>query len=87
MSGKIAFQGELGAYGHEACVAARPDFTPLPCRTFVDAIEAVRKGDADYRWCFGVRAGRRHLRPRHRGAPYRRSRPQYDPFFGYGPRA
>ena len=47
MSGKIAFQGELGAYGHEACVAARPDFTPLPCRTFVDAIEAVRKGDAD----------------------------------------
>ena len=47
MSQKIAFQGELGAYGHEACIAARPDHEPLPCPTFVDAIEAVRKGDAD----------------------------------------
>ncbi|SEW38203.1 prephenate dehydratase [Cognatiyoonia koreensis] len=47
MSAKIAFQGELGAYGHEACVAARPDHEPLPCGTFDDAIEAVRKGDAD----------------------------------------
>ncbi len=47
MSQKIAFQGELGAYGHEACVTARPDFTPLPCATFDDAIEAVRNGDAD----------------------------------------
>ena len=47
MSKKIAFQGELGAYGHEACVAARPDHEPLPCPTFVDAIESVRKGDAD----------------------------------------
>ena len=24
MSGKIAFQGELGAYSHEACIATRP---------------------------------------------------------------
>ncbi|WP_394181903.1 prephenate dehydratase [Yoonia maritima] len=47
MTQKIAFQGELGAYGHEACAAARPDFEPFPCRTFEDAIEAVRKGDAD----------------------------------------
>ncbi len=47
MSAKIAFQGELGAYGHEACIAARPDFDPLPCSTFNGAIEAVRKGDAD----------------------------------------
>ncbi|WP_296423168.1 prephenate dehydratase [Yoonia sp.] len=47
MSQKIAFQGELGAYGHEACVQARPTFAPLPCATFEDAIEAVRKGDAD----------------------------------------
>jgi len=47
MSKKIAFQGELGAYGHEACAAARPDYEPLPCPTFVDAIESVRKGDAD----------------------------------------
>ncbi|SFS00941.1 prephenate dehydratase [Yoonia litorea] len=44
---KIAFQGELGAYGHEACVTARPDFDPLPCPTFDSAISAVRDGEAD----------------------------------------
>ena len=44
---KIAFQGELGAYSHEACVAARPDFDPLPCRTFEDVIEAVNSGTAE----------------------------------------
>ena len=47
MSGKIAFQGELGAYGHQACVEARPGFSPLPCPTFATTIEAVRRGDAD----------------------------------------
>ncbi|MFT4743351.1 MAG: prephenate dehydratase [Yoonia sp.] len=47
MSANIAFQGELGAYGHQACADARPDFSPLPCETFDDAIESVRKGDAD----------------------------------------
>ena len=47
MSQKIAFQGELGAYGHEACVTARPDFEPLPCTTFDSAVEAVRSGAAD----------------------------------------
>ena len=46
MAQKIAFQGELGAYGHEACVSARPDHAPLPCGTFEDAINAVRQGDA-----------------------------------------
>lgn len=46
MSNKIAFQGELGAYGHQACVAARPGFEPLPCPTFDSAIAAVREGDA-----------------------------------------
>ncbi|WP_299813898.1 prephenate dehydratase [uncultured Jannaschia sp.] len=43
----IAFQGELGAYSHEACVAAHPDHDPLPCRTFEDAIAAVQSGRAD----------------------------------------
>jgi len=47
MSAKIAFQGELGAYGHQACVEARPDFAPLPCATFAATIDAVRSGDAD----------------------------------------
>ena len=45
---RIAFQGEPGAYSHEACRTARPDMTPVPCRTFEDAIEAVRKGDAEF---------------------------------------
>ncbi|MEL7213460.1 MAG: prephenate dehydratase [Pseudomonadota bacterium] len=46
MTDRIAFQGELGAYSHQACREARPDLDPLPCPTFEDAIEAVRKGDA-----------------------------------------
>jgi prephenate dehydratase len=43
---KIAFQGELGAYSHEACRVARPEFEPMACRTFEDAIAAVREGAA-----------------------------------------
>ena len=46
MTQRIAFQGELGAYSHEACRQARPGMEVLPCRTFEDAIEAVRSGDA-----------------------------------------
>jgi len=44
---KIAFQGELGAYGHEACRTTRPDHEPLPCATFEDVVEAVRGGAAE----------------------------------------
>jgi prephenate dehydratase len=47
MSGRIAFQGEPGAYSHQACRQARPEFEAMPCRTFEDAIEAVRRGSAD----------------------------------------
>lgn len=47
MNGKIAFQGELGAYGHQACADTCPSYDPLPCATFNSAIEAVRSGDAD----------------------------------------
>jgi prephenate dehydratase len=46
MAERIAFQGEPGAYGHQACRDARPGFEPLPCATFEDAIDAVRRGDA-----------------------------------------
>ncbi|WP_298920316.1 prephenate dehydratase [uncultured Roseobacter sp.] len=46
-SASIAFQGELGAYSHEACRIARPDMAPVPCATFEDAIEAVRSGRAE----------------------------------------
>ncbi|MGC9368448.1 MAG: prephenate dehydratase [Paracoccaceae bacterium] len=47
MTPRIAFQGEPGAYSHQACREARPDMEAMPCRTFEDAIEAVRKGDAE----------------------------------------
>ncbi len=47
MSGKIAFQGEMGAYSHQACVQARPDFTPIPCATFEEVVEVTQNGGAD----------------------------------------
>ena len=42
---KIAFQGELGANSHEACVAHFPDYEPTPCATFEDAFEAMKSGE------------------------------------------
>ena len=47
MTGRIAFQGELGAYSHQACAQARPDFTPVPCTTFEDVVEMTRSGEVD----------------------------------------
>lgn len=46
MTDRIAFQGELGAYSHQACRDARPDMEALPCHTFEEVIEAVRSGAA-----------------------------------------
>jgi prephenate dehydratase len=46
MRERIAFQGEPGAYSHQACREARPALEALPCRTFEDAIEACRSGEA-----------------------------------------
>ena len=43
----IAFQGEPGAYSHEACRAARPEAKPMPCPSFVAGSNAVRSGQAD----------------------------------------
>jgi prephenate dehydratase len=42
----IAFQGELGANGHEACRDYFPDYDPLPCAAFEDAFEAIKSGKA-----------------------------------------
>lgn len=42
---RIAFQGEMGANSHEACLAAFPDLEPVPCATFEEAFEAIRSGD------------------------------------------
>ncbi|WP_420586025.1 prephenate dehydratase [Ruegeria sp.] len=47
MTNRIAFQGEPGAYSHQACRNARPDMEALPCRTFEDVIESVRSGEAE----------------------------------------
>ena len=44
---KIAFQGELGAYSHQACREVYPGLEPLPCPTFEAALEAVRSRQAD----------------------------------------
>jgi prephenate dehydratase len=44
---KIAYQGEPGANSHIACLQARPDHEPLPCRTFEDAFQAVESGKAE----------------------------------------
>ena len=44
---RIAFQGEEGAYGHQACREAYPGHAPLPCPSFEDALAAVREGRAD----------------------------------------
>ena len=43
----IAFQGEPGAYSHQACAETRPDMVALPCRTFEDVIAAVNDGQAE----------------------------------------
>jgi prephenate dehydratase len=46
-AGKIAFQGELGAYSHQACVEVFPNAEVVACKTFESAIATVKRGDAD----------------------------------------
>jgi prephenate dehydratase len=43
---KIAYQGEPGANSHIACIEAYPGHEPLSCRTFEDAFQAVKDGEA-----------------------------------------
>ena len=45
---RISFQGELGAYGHQACFEMFPEMEAIPCRSFSDAINAVHEGRADF---------------------------------------
>ena len=47
MSGRIAFQGELGAYSHQACRDARPEMQAVPCATFEEVIDKTRTGSVD----------------------------------------
>ncbi|WOJ88607.1 prephenate dehydratase [Methylocapsa polymorpha] len=43
---KIAYQGEPGANSDIACRNAYPDWEPLPCATFEDALAAITDGAA-----------------------------------------
>ncbi|MEM1272200.1 MAG: prephenate dehydratase [Pseudomonadota bacterium] len=47
MTARIAFQGEPGAYSHQACFETHPEMEALPCPTFEDTIAAVRHGSAE----------------------------------------
>jgi prephenate dehydratase len=47
MAGRIAFQGELGAYSHQACQQSRPGMEAVPSTTFEDVVEKVVRGDVD----------------------------------------
>ena len=47
MTGPIAFQGEPGAYSHQACQQARPGMEVLPCPTFEAVVDAVTSGVAE----------------------------------------
>jgi len=44
---RVAFQGEAGAYAHLAAREALPHAEAVPCPTFDEAAEAVRKGETD----------------------------------------
>ena len=44
---RIAFQGALGAYSHQACVEVFPEAEVIPCKSFEGAIAAVKEGRAD----------------------------------------
>ncbi|MEM9170054.1 MAG: prephenate dehydratase [Pseudomonadota bacterium] len=42
----IVYQGEPGAYSENACETFAPHFTPSPCATFEEALDAVATGRA-----------------------------------------
>lgn len=46
MKNTISFQGERGAYSHQACVEMFPDMNVLPCNSFEAAVAAVKDGRA-----------------------------------------
>ncbi len=47
MTQRIAFQGEPGAYSHQACHETYPDYEAVACPTFEDVVETVRSGRAN----------------------------------------
>jgi prephenate dehydratase len=47
MTGRIAFQGELGAYSHQACQQSRPGMEAVPSTTFEEVVDKVARGEVD----------------------------------------
>lgn len=43
----VAYQGQRGAFGHEACLQFAPDHEALPSPSFAAVISAVLSGEAD----------------------------------------
>lgn len=44
---KIAIQGELGSFSHQAALLSAPEATIIPCVLSVDAFDRLRKGKVD----------------------------------------
>jgi prephenate dehydratase len=47
MAGRIAFQGELGAYSHQACLQSRPAMEAVPSTTFEEVVDKVARGEVE----------------------------------------
>jgi len=47
VQGKISFQGERGAYSHQAAMHVFPGADVLPCPSFERALEAIKDGSAE----------------------------------------
>jgi prephenate dehydratase len=47
MAGRIAFQGEPGAYSHQACQQSCPDMEAVPSTTFEEVVEKVARGEVE----------------------------------------
>jgi prephenate dehydratase len=47
MAGKIAYQGESGAFGEEACHLFVPDHRAVNCPSFAEVVHAVLEGEAE----------------------------------------
>jgi prephenate dehydratase len=48
MNNKIAYQGASGAYSQQACQSAFPNFQPIACESFLEAMKMVENGRAKY---------------------------------------
>lgn len=44
---RIAYQGQPGAFGHEACLKFAPDHEPVPKPSFADVLSAVAGGETE----------------------------------------